>query len=157
MQYCSTGRCDWLLFLLWTISLTTVVLITAIRAVKWVVTPPGLRDALPISASKLKGCTWRGRTTQLLRLVPPISAVNVSIAKLVSGQAGVGRPTGEGGAVLAGCLVTSFTTVVNTFTKEMERCAPSAAAGELIFLRPCEEWEPELEQKLNLCKTSGLS
>lgn len=63
----------------------------------------------------------------------------MSVAKLVFGQAGVGRPTGEGGAFLAESLVTAVTTVVITFTTEMEMCAPSATTGELIFLRLCEE------------------
>lgn len=108
------------------ISLTTVVLIAAIRAVLWVVTPPGLTDALPISTPKLRWwtcgrslCMWLRHTTKLLRFIPPISAVSFPITQLVSGQADVRCPARKDGAVLAWSLVTPVATVIHAITKEM--------------------------------------
>lgn len=107
------------------VPLTTVFLIAAVRTVSHVVTPPGLRDALTVSTLKLKRGTrarhlhMRSRnSTKFWRLVPAVSAVRSPVAHLVSGQADVHRPAGEGGAVLTGGFVTPITTVVLTVTEK---------------------------------------
>lgn len=142
--------------------LTTVVLITAVRAVRWIVTSPGVVDALTVSTLKLWGstrsrCLWVGafQTTQLPRLVPSITAVCPSIAQLVSGHTRSRQPTGNktSCAVLAGSLITPVATVVYTIAEKMKRYALSAKACKFFFVTPhmtCEEWGSQLQA---YCKT----
>lgn len=124
-----------------TIPLTTVFLIAAIRAVSRVITLPGPRDALTVPTLKLKRCTW-GRSlpmwprkpTQLLGLILAVFAVMLPVAQLISGQADMGRPAGEGAAVLAGSLITPVATVVLTIAEDMQGHTASVVAGEFICL-----------------------
>lgn len=121
------------------VPLTAVFLIAAVSTVGHVVTPPGLRNALTVSTLKLKRRTRARRlpmrsrkSTTFRRLVPTVPAVRSPVAHLVSGQAGVHRPAGEGGAVLAGGFVTPVTTVVLTVTEVTLGHAARIAAAEFI-------------------------
>lgn len=122
------------------VPLTAVFLIAAVSTVGHVVTPPGLRNALTVSTLKLKRRTRARRlpmrsrkSAKFRRLVPTVPAVRSPVTHLVSGQAGVHRPAGEGGAVLAGGFVTPVTTVVLTVTEVTLGYAACIAAGEFII------------------------